>query len=525
MITDGKRLVDMTLSTATLCSFAIPGAGAVVASVFGASQLLFDIFCPEAPVDPNAQPPTVADLTNAMNQLAVKVDESVWQADLALLQQSVMTHNDIFMMFWNWMSLVKLDKIIVEDSSPGTNDGGTYIADLADEELVENLDTYFNATSGPLVALKTALGVLSNPSDKTSTPGQRVHRRTENTALYCLTASTLIAYCKSWVIWEWGHNHVLKYNAYTAFDKQNRLYWGKDAAYRANHSLPISPLKAGEKAPKEPDWNAWRKSGPVTEMLAVIDQILLYAEVGDGTDLNPALYTTMRTNWYTDRPQKVRDRLGKLSLQNNGAAFWYFDSETGETSPNVPEKALAELHLEAKSGSLIAYYWDYWSDTYGLDTVTEDAISRFGDTIQLWKAARASVNFRVHEVQPGDTLGSIAAHEKDYKSSLYDKAIFDANQQSLTVNPGTGYEWERVTLTEGQVLTLPDKSTVGFTTYTMTAADNFPHTFVNKFAVPYDTAGKISYNHALSMLNWDVATKAASGGAIPAGTEIRLPAM
>jgi nucleoid-associated protein YgaU len=471
MTDDEKRIADMALSTATLASFAIPGAGAVVAGVIGTAQLLFDIFCPAAPVDPLSQPPTLLDLDNKLNDVVSKIDEQQWQVQISLLADSVLAQNDLFNMFWQSMSAVKLDKIIVDESDQGANDGGDYISDEPDTDLVDDLHTYFDLGKGQNVylAMTTALKVLQNPGDKTTSASDKLHLRTQNTPLYCVVASTLIAFMKARVIWQWSHDKVLKWEAWLAYNNEWTNY--QRPAYQKKYPVPpVSPLEAGEKEPKAaPDWNDWSTGGPPQEMIETVNKILLYVE-GDGTAANPGLYTTMCKNWYTDRPQKIADRLSEISgPYAGGHQGGYIDRDpvSGGTSPLVRNDVLAQLHMDAKCGALIAYLWELWSEQYGLDDVDEDALIAFGETIKEWKEARASVRFTVHTVDTGETLSSIAKAAKGYKSPFYAVSIFDANRKDLTISDpvpgGPVLAIDRVVLTVGQVLTLPNKADLPYT--------------------------------------------------------------
>jgi len=517
-MSSGKSIFSQVLSTATLASFAIPGAGAVVAGAIGTIQLLFEIFCPDAPTDPSATPATQADLSKAVSDLAGKVDESVWQAKLEDLRDSVLAQNDLLTMFWTSMSLVKLGLLVVPESAPGKNDGKPYVQDEPAQYLVDEFKTYFNlgATPNVFVNMDTAFKVCGHPADKTSKATQLAHRKAENTDLYCLVGSTLIAFLKARVLWEWGHNQVLKWNRYEAYLKDYN--YRTDLAYATSHPPVPSPLEPGEPAPKDaPDFNEWKTSGVVPDLLSTISAILLDAE-GDGTDAYPGLYTTLVRNWYKDRPSKIADRLSKLSIRTDGSNYWYADSDVkgGGTSPQVAYRQLAELHMEAKAGALMAYWWDYWSEAFAVDTIKEEALTGFAQILQLWKQARASVSFTAYPVVQGDTLSSIA--KKHYGSELYNKAIFDFNRKKLQpkvkiIRNSPLQDWERVVLDEGQVLSLPAQEDVDFFLFTPTDAEAYPTSVCqNFFKDPNLTA-------PLYAVNKDI------GGAGDAGTDIRIPVL
>jgi len=517
-MSSAKSIIDQVLNTAILASFAIPEVGVVTAAGIGTVELFFNLFYPDAD-DPSATLATQAALSKAINDMASKVDESVWQAKLEDLRDNALTQNDLFMMFWKSLAQVKLDKLVVPESSKGKNDGETYIQDEPDQYLVDELETYFNLglPENVFVNMGKALKVCGHPADTTSTPTQLAHRKAENTDLYCLVASTLIAFLKARVLWEWGHNQVLKWNRYQAYLKD--YDYRTDPVYAKSNPPVTSPLAPKEKAPTQPtDWNDWKKAGVVADLLENIDAILLDAE-GDGTQENPGLYTTLVRSWYKDRPQKIADRLSKLSIQTNGSNYWYADSDTqtGGTSPWVTNRYLAEVHMEGKAGALIAYWWDNLSNAYAIDNVKEDALIGFAKVIQLWKQARASVTFSVSDpVAKGDTLNSIA--KKHYGSELYNKAIFDFNRTKLqpqvkNIPNNTLQEWERVTLEVGQVLSLPAQEDVDFFLYTVTADDQYFYSICEKFFYDRNLRGPLDY------VNCDI------GDPTSAGAVIRIPVL
>lgn len=480
MTAQDKEITDKVLLTATLASFAVPEAGVYVAAAIGTANLLFDIFCPASPSDPDLDTVDVATLKAELGKVAKQADDNYWKSHISELQSLILAHNDLFMKFWNEMGDVHLTTIDLWESAPGANDGETYIADEPDITLVKDLNTYFNTgdPNGVWLVMDQAKKVLENPD---STDASVIaHRKTESVRLYCLVASTWISYLKAIVIWDWAHNHVLKWDKYVVYLSNNKLYQGGSAAYRAKHDQPQSPLDTanGEIDMKKPDWNTWsgydpdpkkRIGGPVKDMIDTINKILSYVE---GDTITPGLYTTMYNNWYVDRYEKVRDRVGELSIQTDGSKFWYNDSDAkaGGSSPHVAKRELAEIHMEGKRGALIAYWWDYWTQAYALDNVDEEAIRLFGEAIRQWKAARASVNFAVHVVTttPAGATETLADVAKGfYKSDDYRIAIFDANRAALQIDDivpgGPELEIDRVDLTLGQRLKLPDKAEINYT--------------------------------------------------------------
>jgi nucleoid-associated protein YgaU len=509
-----KSIIDEVLNTAVLASFAIPEVGAVTAAGIGTVGLLFNLFYTDAPTgDPSLSPVDKQDLQNAVTEIANLVDDKLWQANISVNGNSVLDDNEDLLSTWKKLARYQLDKLVVPESTPGANDGDEYIRDKPNQSDAKDLEGYFFGSSKP--DLRPKFTFYRNPGDASSTANQLAHRKAENTGPYCLAASNWISFDKAKVLWEWSHNVVLKYNRYQAFLKDS--HYRLNAAYASSNPVAVEdPL---EKNPPEdpptgpPDWNDWKTSGPVADMLDHISEILLNAE-GDGTDDNPGLYTTLVRSWYKDRPQNVADRLSKLSIQTNGSNYWYVDSDpkAGGTSPWVTNRHMAEVHMEGKAGALIAYWWDNWSNAYAIENIKEDALTGFAEVIQLWKQGRASVTFSASDpVAKGDTLNSIA--KKHYGSELYNKAIFDFNRTKLqpqvkNVPNSPLQEWERVTLNVGQVLSLPAQEDVDFFLYTLTADDQYFYTICEKFFYDRNLRGP------LDDANGDIADPTSAGAVI-----------
>lgn len=113
-----------------------------------------------------------------------------------------------------------------------------------------------------------------------------------------------------------------------------------------------------------------------------------------------------------------------------------------EVSPYSRE--LAGCQKSCRAGALLAYEWEASMDRFALSGITEADIDDFGKTIQLWKSARASTQFKPYTVVAGDTLLSIAKGD----SVLADK-IYKFNSDTIS-NPNV--------LAAGQVINIPDPS-------------------------------------------------------------------
>ena len=105
---------------------------------------------------------------------------------------------------------------------------------------------------------------------------------------------------------------------------------------------------------------------------------------------------------------------------------------------------LADAQCSCRTGALLAYEWENSMDRFALSDITEADITDFGSTIQLWKRARASVQFTPYTVVAGDTLLTIAKGD----AVLADK-IYKFNSDTLN-NPNV--------LSAGQVINIPDPS-------------------------------------------------------------------
>jgi LysM repeat protein len=118
---------------------------------------------------------------------------------------------------------------------------------------------------------------------------------------------------------------------------------------------------------------------------------------------------------------------------------------------NPPKsRALSALHCGVRVGAVMAYEWGNAMDKYALTKVTLDDITDFGKTIQLWKKARASVQFTPHTVVAGETLLSIANNDATLADKIY-KFNSDACFSKTLTSPTQ-------TLTAGMIINIPDSS-------------------------------------------------------------------
>ena len=106
---------------------------------------------------------------------------------------------------------------------------------------------------------------------------------------------------------------------------------------------------------------------------------------------------------------------------------------------------LADAQYSCRAGALLAYEWENSMDRFALSGITEADITDFGKTIQLWKRARASVQFKPYPVQAGDTLLSIAGGDAVLADKIYK---FNSDTLSSPTQP----------LVAGQVINIPDPS-------------------------------------------------------------------
>ncbi|HEY4359999.1 MAG TPA: LysM peptidoglycan-binding domain-containing protein [Bryobacteraceae bacterium] len=113
-------------------------------------------------------------------------------------------------------------------------------------------------------------------------------------------------------------------------------------------------------------------------------------------------------------------------------------------------RALSSLDYGVRAGALMAYEWEAGMETYALTHVTLDDITDFGKTIQLWKKARASVQFTPHSVVAGETLLSIAGNDATLADKYY-KFNSDACFSQTLTSPTQ-------TLVAGMILNIPDAS-------------------------------------------------------------------
>ena len=113
-------------------------------------------------------------------------------------------------------------------------------------------------------------------------------------------------------------------------------------------------------------------------------------------------------------------------------------------------RALSILDCGVRAGAVMAYEWEAAMKKYALMSVTLDDITDFGKTIQLWKKARASVQFTPHPVVAGETLLSIAGNDQTLADKIY---LFNSDACfSKTLTSPTQ------PLTAGMTINIPDPS-------------------------------------------------------------------
>ena len=533
MQNDPKRIADAALQTAIMGSFAVPGAGPVIAAGLGVFQFLFDLFYPQAPADPRNAAATKADLGQAIADLEKALIDDLWTDRIDGIKPEVLQANEDFMNRWADMAKLGLNSVTPDPSVPADQ----YAVGTSDPSLNTILDAYFNV--GLPNAVPSTIGAdikkltLSESSDDKLDPIQVLHHRTRTTGLYCLMGSLLVSYYKALVIWGWSKK-VLNHQAYLAYAASNQYWHKQNTVYQQNHAEPSWPLAQGETYPVEPNWQAFVATGSsqMTEMLQAVDGLLLYSDYkGDGSILNddgspnktPGLYTQMIRNWY-DRPQKIAQRLAKFSIQTDGTQYWYLDAEDGSTSTGVSQKEHAEFQMAAKQGALMASLWAYWGQVYGLDGVEETDLIQFAQVIKAWKQTRVTVNFKVHKLLAGDTLQSVSKIHYN-KCDRYDLLLWQANQantQAITVTTAkagdTSADWQRAVLTAGQELSIPDAYAANFDVYTVQTGDTL--ITIAQFWYPSDVTG--SNAELIFNTNKDILTNPDS---IQAGQVLRMPVM
>ena len=101
MISDPKSIADMGFNTAILSSFAIPGAGPIIAAGLGGAQMLFDIIYPVPEPDPGSLTPTVNSMQNALNKLKGELIEANWANFEAEHRATLVSMVDQVSKVWN----------------------------------------------------------------------------------------------------------------------------------------------------------------------------------------------------------------------------------------------------------------------------------------------------------------------------------------------------------------------------------------------------------------------------------------
>lgn len=408
-----KKLLESSLNTIMMVSFAIPGAApAGITAAVG--SFLVQLFYPDAkPGDP---PVTQPQLSKALDSVKTEIIDALWKQEATKTENNLLAFHQGLHDTWANIRQLKVD---------GPN-GMVMATDSTIQGWVDAADKFFvigPPTSGDtLCTLRGYRNTLTNDSlnDSSLTPLQVAEHRTAHTALYSLVASLILAYLKMATVWQWA-NILLSNQQYAAYKAAIDNWNAQDAAYQKAHPWNdlITSLKAAypkldydHYVPK--DWNAWIKDTgcPVPELFAegqaIKDYCVLVPPDQPGDDPQPGLYTELRNHW---------DDFDKQMASYDVALT------PGQGITIAQMKSAMDLAAQR------AVAWDKVCDQYAIGNVTEADILAFGHQVDLWKAVAADVNYTMYTVKAGDTLASIATAK--YNDASLAPKIFDNNKDVL----------------------------------------------------------------------------------------------
>lgn len=411
-----RKIADSALNTIMMVSFAIPGGAPV--GILAAIAMFVGNFIPDPDSKPSPPPVTDDELKTALNDVKMVLINGLWNAEADTVTNQILAFNTGIANNWVWLKKLQFDTktYVIEVTNP-TIKGWV---DSLDSDLV--VDT--SKATNTLLILRGYRNTMENSSlnDPNSSPLAVAEHRTAHTAVYSLIGSLSATYLKIAVTWQWGK--MLLMNEQYAQWKQALADWeSSDPADQAAYPKTqlLSDLKSkytqlgkfGYDSYVPKDWNAWLEDAgcPQGIFISEVQSLVDYCIEKPAQNGNPAqdgLYTTLRKHWDD------------------------FDAQISKDVPLTPNAGITKAQMQSaiSLGQTRMVLWDTIQTKYALYGVVEDDIVEFGQTIDNWRAAAASVNYKLHTVAAGDTLTTIAQHE--YNDPSLAAKIFAFNQPPLT---------------------------------------------------------------------------------------------
>lgn len=393
-----KQLGQSALNTMMMVAFAVPG-GAPVGILAAVGSFLFGLLYPDTKAAPQPVPVTKEDLQAAIDSLQSNVVDAQWKGKLDDIQNDLPGLIQGLHDMWEDLKARNFDpdKIALVDASGNL-----------DQDFEDDATGYFDmvkaeAPGGMLTTLRGYRNTIKGSSETSQylTPLQRAEMRTHHTGLYCLVSSATIMYLKAAVAWQWSLELVraLQWTEYHKKLKEYQEAVDDDPNYAIMNPAPdpkdYPGLNTGKNY-KPPSWNQWidNKSAhsPVKMLEREVQFLMNECITIPATDETPAqdgMYQFMRKGWDEYEAQMTA-----------------FDADASGNSITAGQMATA-----IQKGMKRALAREKVLAEYAFDGITEDDIITFQSNVDAWKAASASVGFTVYTVQPGDTLGGIAAEK------------------------------------------------------------------------------------------------------------------
>ncbi|MEM0899151.1 MAG: hypothetical protein AAGI92_04280 [Pseudomonadota bacterium] len=368
-----RSLIETTMNTASMGAFMLPGPGPAIGMALMAAPIIMNVFFPiEDNIDPENALPTNGDLTRALNELRNGVAKDAFDAELRQAQSQLITL---------YSSIEKVWAASV-DAGEGLRarvaDGPMFITDVITEVQEKTWQQRFERFQEPIFDVNSPILNIKNWIEL------HPQYKTETLPLYCLAGSLWAMYCKFNIAWEYNLillNYRRKLEAHeehvNAMDLEKALVKWQFTGKAKGEPKPEYPPK-----PPVP-----LEMVDVREHSEFCSQVLKY--LPDFIDYAKPIAAELKQN-FVSRRMTIARRLGQLEIRERGSGrtktYYYYDSNTRQSSKPVRNKRLAMARMRAKQGSLRLGLDRQLTRRYGLDKISEKDIDDLLKTIELWEA-------------------------------------------------------------------------------------------------------------------------------------------
>ena len=369
MLSSPKAIGDAIFSAAAMTSFAVPGAGPVLAAGVAGLQAIFDIFYSDSgPTDPGDMVVTANELSQAVEDIKAAIDDGNLKSELD-------------------KRFTKVTDLYKRDLAPSWSDaaagkGPAFVGDMSKTEEDDWVKTMTTKLQDPITG-------STDLTDAITFIEQHPSKKYDSLPLYIYAVTAYILFCKINVMWQYAR--IVRANDFAKVmaDKANAA---NAAAYRAW-------LKGGKQGP-EP------KLAPPVEALLPKDKIQEQSQyvkmIHDMMDKEAIPYLEGIIDdlqkEFMDAHQELNARGGQISLMPSETAPEYImDNGTGQkldlnrdqTLPTaIDDPGISKMRMDAYLGGIRAEIYFRRISSQGLGDFTVPVRLQHKAILKHWKQCR-----------------------------------------------------------------------------------------------------------------------------------------